>query len=998
MRPKDLFDIFDKVRKLISDTFFQGGEPIWLAPLGNHVLIAIFVVLATWGLLFALSQIKKIWIEHFLPFFYDAEKKHRVVTRQRFAEHTEHEISKLNRQEEWKTYRFAELEAEVEVEGRRKGVNLLPFLQTTQRGLRREKSLSKALEASRERLILLEGEPGSGKSVALKYLTSRLAQRAMKSETIKSLIPLYINLKKLERTSQEKIDRNLIEKFVIRELNQVNDRDIAVFLDKELPEGIRQGTWLFLFDSFDELPEVLSSTDADETARLYSEAIGNFLSGFNRCRGIIASRQFRGPKHLSWPRFRILPLEDRRSELIRKAALPLKIEKLLIRQLRTASQEIQGMTKNPMFLSILCENMRDTEVFPQNAHSAFESYLEKRLTRDEERLKKRFNLGASEVRLAAERVAFCMLLDSNLGLNPTRKGISDAMARSGFRVPGNFDSLLDALEFIKLARSDSEMVAGISKTFTFSHRRFQEYFATCIVLKESGRISPRKLLTDGRWRETTVVIFQTQPPEAFAPILTEAKSILSEIIARSSGLIDDPIGYVNQATRENHPAPEEFQWHSGTLHLLGLLQDGFSNRIGDLWEDIQIQAGRLLLSACVKGNILDRKCSLEVAGITPQPVLLWLLRDTFSSESQWLKEVAYRQVAQLRRIPEDISSDIFKTILNLFISRRLYKERFATYAHLSRLENHNKYLNALRLLQYFKPIENFVYFGIIFSLLFICIYMNEINYLILVFLLLTSFLISRVIYAELYSVLSPKNKYSRDRASIFYGFSLFIFLCFSRSIILPLILILPIGFMKTIIFHHRVLITLFSIFFIQGIWSFFAMIASGTGQFTHPIWWIPLIFFPFLYFLRNSRKTIKMIILAIENRKSTIIISFVFYLLFFPGLHFLSTLIGMDLSVTLKIVSSISLLAFGVILWVKYIELKDRIRFWRWVKSCPDSVSMYEILNLFLVCNSQNICKKILIACREKNLLLVHRDSQELLKGFITDIESGSIVKTGRRE
>jgi NACHT domain len=407
-----------------------------------------------------------------------------------------------------KDYRFTELEAEVEAEGSRIGFSLLPFFQATQKGLRREKSLSKALELSKERLIFVEGEPGSGKSVALRHVAEKLAQRSRKSRSVKSVIPIYINLKKLERTSKEIIDKNLIEFFVKQELNRINDRDIDQFLDEEFKRGIEEGTWLFLFDSFDELPEVLSSVEADAAIRSYAEAIDGFLSGVsNQCRGIIASRQFRGPKHLGWPHFRILPLESRRLELVKKAELDSKIEKDLIRRLRIAPQEIQEITKNPMLLGILCEDMRGGSPFPENTHSVFESYLEKRLTRDEDRLKKRFNLEHTEVRILAERVSFCMSIDPGLGLSPTREGIQSAMNRLSFRVPGNFDQFLNALEYLKLARSE-EVIPGESKIFTFAHRRFQEYFATCVVLSDLSRINPRQLLSDGRWRETAVVIFQ----------------------------------------------------------------------------------------------------------------------------------------------------------------------------------------------------------------------------------------------------------------------------------------------------------------------------------------------------------------------------------------------------------------------------------------------------------------------------------------------------------
>ena len=167
--------------------------------------------------------------------------------------------------------------------------SLLPFLRSTRRGLRREQSLSKALELSDERLILLEGDPGSGKSIALRHVAEKLAKQSSKDKNIKSIIPLYVNLKKIERKPDSAISRELIESFVKQELNRINDRDIEQFLDEEFQNGLKEGTWLFLFDSFDELPEVLSSVEADATIRDYAQAIDDFLSGFNKCRGIIAS-------------------------------------------------------------------------------------------------------------------------------------------------------------------------------------------------------------------------------------------------------------------------------------------------------------------------------------------------------------------------------------------------------------------------------------------------------------------------------------------------------------------------------------------------------------------------------------------------------------------------------------------------------------------------------------------------------------------------------------
>jgi predicted NACHT family NTPase len=243
-----------------------------------------------------------------------------LAHRQMFASVVEGKIRDINSNEKWGDYRFTELEAEVEAEGERRNLSLNPFRRRTRSGLRREKSLTRAIELSRERLIQLEGEPGSGKSVALRFVARTLAERASRSRRLRSVIPLYLNLKGLSRKPDEAVDQNLIKSFVLRTLNNANDRDVERFLEEEFSLGMKEGTWLFLFDSFDEIPEVLSSTEADEAIKSYAGAISDFMSGMNRCRGVVASRHFRGPGQSRWPRFRILPLtEPRRLEPIKQA-------------------------------------------------------------------------------------------------------------------------------------------------------------------------------------------------------------------------------------------------------------------------------------------------------------------------------------------------------------------------------------------------------------------------------------------------------------------------------------------------------------------------------------------------------------------------------------------------------------------------------------------------------------------------------------------------------
>ena len=820
MKPDELIKLIATFKQLISELFFKGQEPQWLALAINYSLLFLLLLLGFWAALVVIGQCIKIWAEQIRPLYYDQALKKRLRNRQRFANHIEQEIRQLNSREEWKDYRFTELEAEVEAEGKRLRLLPLPFFRSSRRGLRREQSLSKALELSGERLILLAGDPGSGKSIALRHVAEKLALRSSKDKNIKSIIPLYVNLKKLERPAQVAINRELIESFVKQELNRINDRDIEQFLEEEFQVGVKEGTWLFLFDSFDELPEVLSSVEADTTIGDYAQAIDDFLNGFNQCRGIIASRQFRGPKHLGWPLFRILPLDSRRWELIRKAELDPSIEKELNVRLRVATQEIEEMTKNPMFLGILCENMRAGNDFPNNTHGVFESYLETRLARDATRLQKRFQLKPVDVRMAAERIAFCMSIDTELGLSPSRDKIQEAMDRHHLDSGGDIERYMNALEYLKLARSEQQAVPGSPKYFTFSHRRFQEYFATCIVLSDLTRISPRLLLTDGRWRETAVVILQTQPAEEFVPILAEASDLLQEMTQKVPDLIADPYAYIKSKASGDMPSVlKPFDWPAGLQPLLSLLQDGLMGRMRELPTDIQDNASRILLTASSRGSLADQKWSLEVAGITTQPVLLYLLRRAFVSESQWLKEVAYRQTARLGEIPEDIAAAIRKSLRYLFSERRLNKEYYATLAHLSRLDQPSRFINSLRLLNYVPIVDTLLKGGVVIGLIAISTMSNWKAAPILITLFTFLILLER----------GSSVKGGNDLWYYYFSSSLDVYIWITRLLLFPLL------------------------------WTPFAIIAAEQGKFTNPIWWFFLALLPALHIVFDFNRSLKLI-------------------------------------------------------------------------------------------------------------------------------------------
>src|SRR5664280_2502554 len=108
-----------------------------------------------------------------------------------FCAYMSNQVRKISSLEQWHDARYTELEATIEAEGGGKGLRSL--LHTG--GTRRERSLSRALRRSREDLIVLEGQPGTGKSVALRHVALVLLRRASHSLRPQVLVPLYVNLK-----------------------------------------------------------------------------------------------------------------------------------------------------------------------------------------------------------------------------------------------------------------------------------------------------------------------------------------------------------------------------------------------------------------------------------------------------------------------------------------------------------------------------------------------------------------------------------------------------------------------------------------------------------------------------------------------------------------------------------------------------------------------------------------------------------------------------------
>ena len=172
----------------------------------------------------------------------------------RYSEILMSRLITLDDETRWDDYFFAPLEAEVEVTSGRRSIKKIV-------------DLMRALKGDRtSRIILVLGDPGAGKSIALR----KLAKELMKEVDRTGRLPVYVNLKEWgdehQWTEESPPTAQELRSFILRTL-----KSYSVFADQFLEEYfdrmLDRGRFFFLLDSFDDFLEFFFSTDTLKEVR-----------------------------------------------------------------------------------------------------------------------------------------------------------------------------------------------------------------------------------------------------------------------------------------------------------------------------------------------------------------------------------------------------------------------------------------------------------------------------------------------------------------------------------------------------------------------------------------------------------------------------------------------------------------------------------------------------------------------------------------------------------
>jgi hypothetical protein len=221
--------------------------------------------------------------KHPTPIEKEFPQKEYKVLLERFSSVLRIELHNIDLETNWSPEIFTPLDAEVEIKCESKSLKKVTDLLTAIRSARRT------------RVFLVLGDPGSGKSVALRKLSGELL------EEIKATgkLPLYVNLREWgageEWTENNPPTAQDLYEFVLNNLKSRGDVFANEFLDKWFHDMFENGRLFFILDSFDEMPLVLDVDERSWLIHKLSEVIYLFLAGAHESRGLLASRIFRHP-------------------------------------------------------------------------------------------------------------------------------------------------------------------------------------------------------------------------------------------------------------------------------------------------------------------------------------------------------------------------------------------------------------------------------------------------------------------------------------------------------------------------------------------------------------------------------------------------------------------------------------------------------------------------------------------------------------------------------
>jgi hypothetical protein len=545
----------------------------------------------------------------------------------------ETELSKIDKETNWSDYYFIPLEAEVEIYHNDKKE-------------RKITDLMQALKKNRTTSVfLLIGDPGSGKSVALRKLCKDIIKETQKT----GRIPIYLNLKEWETskiwTEQSPPTSADLEEFVLKSLKSKLDVFGNQFFEEYYSKLHLQGRIYYIIDSFDEIPSLLDVTESSWLIKQLSYTVYQFISGYGN-RGILSSRLFRKPSKNFEAQvvLEIRSMSDFRIQenLIKSGAFNYSS----IQRLYGQRIDLVHLASNP-FLAALISNYvkKNNGKFPQNRTDLFNSYINSRLSDSQDKIDEK-KLSRDIIILSSTKIAEMIFSKQLYGLEIPLETLKSEFKHSPYKV----EDIVDILVYSKIGRIGS----GEKKMFSFVHRRFNEYFVVQNLLQEKESVNLSSIPSDSRYRDALVLYCEVAPDEEAIQIVNFCWNFIYSTVNEDLQLTNSK--------------------HLEAVFCLRFLRDAFIQRKGCI-EHIKYELSSFIFKQMESENFLVKKIALESSGLLNKNELEKTIISAFNSRNISIQETAFKEGKFLTEINKIIEKTLIRYLLNFSFFNFYFEKR-----------------------------------------------------------------------------------------------------------------------------------------------------------------------------------------------------------------------------------------------------------------------------------------------------------------------------------
>jgi NACHT domain len=532
------------------------------------------------------------------------------------------QLDQIDHAARWNEANYVPLEAEVQIlEGstsRRRIVDLLTALRSDQR----------------TRIFVVLGDPGTGKSVAMRKLARDLLMESGRSERI----PVYINLKEWRPIRAWTLDSpptsNEFYHFLYYKIMQSLEYNSQAFLRagdtfKNLFEA---GYFFFILDSFDEIPAVLDHEENSWLIEALSNCIVTCVLSGHKSRAVIASRLFRKPKifHRNRSVYEIRPFSDSRivKAIYSAANDPGRLMKIVL----TERPDLGPIARNPFLLHLIISHFNIADSAPSSQKEMFETFFQSsiKLAREAYGVS---DLRDEDIYEICEDIATIMFERPNIGLEINDVELQREITRIELPVVLRF-----------LAQSRIGRLGGVSGAFSFSHRRFNEYFLVRRLAAGRAEVPYNAIQADSRWRDALVLYVEIAPE-------MEAKRIAKHAWRFASRLTDLSLGADRTAFVE-------------ARHAFRFIIESFRNRL-DLLSDVQGELTQMVHAKLdSEADYIEKKTAIEALGLLPIQESCVLIIDVLQKYPGWISEQAAAAAKYIRTVETDLALALFDYCVN----------------------------------------------------------------------------------------------------------------------------------------------------------------------------------------------------------------------------------------------------------------------------------------------------------------------------------------------